>query len=157
MIRKLNLKDVNDMLEWMHDVDVVEFLDKQFVNKTKEDCVNFILSANQNNAEHFAITDESREYLGTVSLKNIDLVNKKAEMAIVLRKCAMGKGISEKALDDIFEFGFNKYGIKTYYWYVNKMNIRAIRFYDKHRYNRIDHIKEDDESKYIFYSHQYIK
>lgn len=158
MLRKLVIEDAEKMLEWMHDESVVGLLDKDFASKTKRDCEDFIKSLdNVDSEEHLAISDANGEYLGTVSLKNIDLITKRAEMAIVLRKCAMGKGYSKEALKDIFEYGTKKYGIKDYYWYVNPNNIRAIKFYDKNGYNKINPISIGLlDKKYIWYKYQSI-
>lgn len=74
MIRKILIEDVDNMLEWMHNKNVVEFLNKNFTSKTKQDCIDFINSLdNIKNEVHFAISNDNGEYLGTVSLKNIDL------------------------------------------------------------------------------------
>lgn len=158
MLRKLVIEDADKMIEWMHDEDVVEFLSKDFASKTKEDCISFINSLdNIKNEEHFAIASKNGEYLGTVSLKNIDLILKRAEMAIVLRKCAMGKGYSKDALKEIFEYGVKKYDLYYYYWYVNPNNTRAIKFYDKNEYNRINPKSIGMiENDYIWYKYQSI-
>ena len=40
---------------------------------------------------HMAITDDNDEYMGTVSLKNINYIDSFAEFAITVRRTAMGK------------------------------------------------------------------
>ena len=98
MLRKLEKKDAPLMLEWMHDPSVVENLNRNFGDLTIEDCEGFIAAAAADaehfmlkfpeeemlkapagtasgagiSSLHFAIADESDEYMGTVSLKNID-------------------------------------------------------------------------------------
>lgn len=91
-IRKLEQKDAEYMYEWMHSDDVVEYLAQNFSEKTLQDCITFILEANGDESEnlHRAICDDTDEYLGTVSLKHIDLKNKNAEYAISMRSKAMG-------------------------------------------------------------------
>lgn len=44
-LRKLELKDADLMLEWMHSQDVVKMLAQNFENKTMEDCLecNYVL------------------------------------------------------------------------------------------------------------------
>ena len=42
-------------------------------------------------------SDQDDEYLGTISLKNIDLKNKNAEYAISTRKKARGTGANQQA------------------------------------------------------------
>lgn len=153
MIRKLKNTDSFLMYEWMHDKNVCEFLNADFSSKTIKDCENFIKSSVTDNNKHFAIVDDNDEYMGTVSLKNIDYDKKIAEMAITIRKCAMGKGYSKKALDEIFEYGRKELGLTRFYWYVNPNNIRALGFYDKNNYTRVNNIDIFDklDDKYIWY------
>ena len=174
-LRSLKEKDSAPMLEWMHDEEVVEHLHANFKDKTKEDALDFILNSKKDTdiflkqADksapdfsglknlNFAIADEDDEYLGTVSLKNINLKRKDAEFAISIRKCAMGKGISKEAMKKIIKLGFEKLNLKCIYWYVDFSNKRAIRFYDKNCYNRDDEIglKADvveNPTQYLWYS-----
>ena len=82
-LRKLELKDAPLMLEWMHDETVVKDMQADFSSKTLEDCNHFILSSKDTRKNlHLAIVDENDEYMGTVSLKNIE--EDKAEFAITV-------------------------------------------------------------------------
>ena len=56
---------------------------------------------------HLAITEDGQEYLGTISLKDVDLNNRNAEYAICLRKKAMGKGLAYEATQKVLEFAFD--------------------------------------------------
>ena len=135
-LRKLELKDAPLMLEWMHDETVVKDMQADFSSKTLEDCNLFILSSKDTRKNlHLAIVDENDEYMGTVSLKNIE--EDKAEFAITVRKYAMGKGYSRFGMREIIRIGFEDMNLSSIYWYVNKNNQRAIKFYDKNGYQRI--------------------
>lgn len=135
-LRKLELKDAPLMLEWMHDETVVKDMQADFSSKTLEDCNLFILSSKDTRKNlHLAIVDENDEYMGTVSLKNIE--EGKAEFAITVRKCAMGKGYSRFGMNEIIRIGLEEMNLSRIYWYVDKNNQRAIKFYDKNGYQRI--------------------
>ena len=136
-LRKLDIKDAKNMLEWMHDPYVVENLQTDFSKKTLDDCLRFIQAASiDGNSIHRAIVNNEDEYLGTVSLKNI--TDESAEFAITIRKSAMGKGISKWAMNEIINYGFKWAKVKIIYWCVNPINERAVRFYDKNFYQRIN-------------------
>ena len=139
MLRKLEKKDAPLMLEWMHDPSVVENLNRNFGNMTIEDCERFIESSAKDEVKnlHLAITDDNDddEYLGTVSLKNID--KNAAEFAITIRTSAMGRGISRDAMKEIIRIGYEVLGLDIIYWYVSEKNLRAVKFYDKNGYKRI--------------------
>lgn len=135
-LRKLKQSDAPLMLEWMHDEDVVHFMQADFQHKTLNDCEKFIESAQEDSSNiHLAVADDKDTYMGTVSLKNIE--NTSAEFAITMRKVAMGKGYAAEAMKQIIEKGFREHGLKYIYWYVRPENKRAVRFYDKNGYQRI--------------------
>ena len=156
-IRKLLDKDAPFMLEWMHDAIVVKDLRADFASKTIRDCEQFIEKTQMVKDDlHMAIADDFDEYMGTVSLKHI--LNETAEFAIAIRACAMGKGFAQFGMQSIFEIGFEDYGLKEIYWCVAPDNIRALRFYDKLGYKRIDidrnmlSYSEEELRTYIWYS-----
>jgi len=140
-LRRLKLKDAKYMLEWMKDTELVKYMGTNFGNKTVEDCEYFI-KTNQDNPLniHWAIVNEKDEYMGTVSLKNIEKTE--AEFAIVIRRCAMGKGYSRYAMEECIKYAFQHMGLKKVYWYVSSANERAIRFYEKNGYQRYDELNE---------------
>ena len=136
-LRKLELKDAPLMLEWMHDPDVVQNMQADFAHKSLSDCENFIRASQTDNKNlHLAVVDEDNAYMGTVSLKNIE--NGAAEFAITVRKDAMGKGFSKYAMSEIIRIGIEKLKLKSVYWCVSPENKRAVKFYDKKGYTRID-------------------
>lgn len=136
-LRKLELKDAPLMLEWMHDSDVVQNMKADFAHKTVNDCKKFI-KASQTDSQnlHLAVVDDDNTYMGTVSLKNIE--NGTAEFAITVRKGAMGKGFSKYAMSEIIRIGLEELNLKRIYWCVSPKNRRAVKFYDKNGYMRID-------------------
>ena len=146
-LRKLELNDVPLMLEWMHDPDVVKNMQADFAHKTLNDCENFIKASQIDSKNlHLAVVDDDNTYMGTVSLKNIK--NGVAEFAITVRKSAMGRGFSKYAMSEIIRIGFEELNLKSIYWCVSPENTRAVKFYDKNRYNRIDFHKLNISKEY---------
>lgn len=135
-LRKLELKDAPLMLEWMHDKDVTHNLRANFAAKTICDCENFIKSSEDISKNiHLAIVTDEDEYMGTVSLKNVERVTNSAEFGITVRKCAMGHGYSWFGMTDIIQKAFEEYELECVYWCVSRDNARAVRFYDKHNFH----------------------
>ena len=140
-LRKLKLKDAPLMLEWMHDADVVRDLRNDFASKTIGDCRDFIKnSSNDKMNVHYAIVSNEDEYMGTVSLKNIDNQTNSAEFGIVVRKAAMGAGYSWYGMTAILKIAFEQLALKCVYWCVSSKNERACRFYEKHHFSRLNDI-----------------
>jgi len=134
-LRKLEEKDAEGMLEWMQDKEVQKNFCSGFEKKTRQDVLNFINEAVTEPIDgksiHFAIADERDEYLGTISLKNINLKNRNAEFAISIRKNAQGKGLGYQAIKTLLNMAFNDFGLERVYLNVLSENERAICLYEK--------------------------
>ena len=148
-LRNLELKDAPFMLEWMHDEQVVKNLIGNFKEKTLTDCENFIIaSKNKEHNIHLAIVSDDDEYMGTVSLKNINRINNSAEFAISVRSLAMGRGYSWYGMEEIIKKAFEEYNLESIYWCVSMKNERAIRFYDKHNFHETVDISNNILERY---------
>lgn len=148
-LRKLEVKDAPLMLEWMHDDSVVRNMHTDFASKTIEDCKEFIKSSQDfSKTINLAIASDTDEYMGTVSLKNIDRIAGNAEFAITVRKDAMGRGYSWYGMEEIIKKAFEEYGLECVYWCVSRENERAVRFYDKHNFHEALDISEEIRGRY---------
>lgn len=146
-LRKLELKDAPFMLSWMHDHTVTENLHTDFSSKTIIDAEEFINNSSEcNNSVNLAIASDEDEYMGTVSLKNIE--NNYAEFAITIRSEAMRRGYSWFGMKSIIDKAFNEYALEKVYWCVSTENARAIRFYDKHDFRRTTDIPNELLKRY---------
>lgn len=151
-LRKLKEKDAPLMEEWMKDKKVNRFFRFDPAMITSQSVLEFI-GKNQNteNSYHFAVVDEEDVYLGTVSLKNIDLVSRNGEYAISIRSSAQGLGAGLFATHEILKFAFNQLGLERIYLNVFSDNIHAIQFYQKMGFvlegEFIDHLRVRGELK----------
>lgn len=132
-IRKLCYKDADFMLEWMHEKDSSLLFRFDTMSQTRENVLNFIDLAQQyKNDIHLAVADENDEYLGTVSLKNINYNDQNAEYAISMRACARGTGAASFATEEVLKIAFEKLKLHKIYLNVVSDNLRAIHFYEKY-------------------------
>lgn len=130
-LRKLEEKDVPFMLEWMHDEETREIFQANFADMSEKDVKAFIADSFCEKHKHFAIVDERDEYLGTISLKNIDMKNSNAEYAISTRKVMRGTSASKEATKLLLEYAFCELDLHRVYLCVLCSNIRARKFYEK--------------------------
>ena len=135
MIRKLRMEDAPAMYEWMHDESVVKNLQADFMSFGMEKVQSFIEENSEPDLSstnvNYAIVDVDDNYVGTISLKNIDHKNKNAEYAIVTSAKAHGKGYAKKASMDILKVAFDDIGLERVYLYVSTENVAANKFYQK--------------------------
>lgn len=147
-IRELSINDAPYMLEWMHDKDIQKSFKKDMQSIGIEEVKNFIINnplpklISSGMSVHFAIVNDRNEYMGTVSLKNIDLNNKHAEYAISTRKCAHGTGLAKKSTIALLQKAFTQYGLHSVYLNVLATNVQAIRFYEKFGFSYEGEFKE---------------
>jgi len=149
-LRPLKRKDAPLMLEWMRDENIIRFFCFDASGSDLESTNEFIDSSISDKTDvHFAVVNDEDEYMGTVSLKNIDSVNMHGEYAIALRKTAQGKGYAKFATEAILRYAFQKIGLNKVYLNVLSYNKRAIAFYEKIGFKFEGefkkHIKKDDK------------
>lgn len=138
-LRDLCKKDAVYMLEWMHDADIQACFQKSMASMTLQDAERFCENSAKSNKKdlisgdslHYAIVDENDEYLGTISLKNLNFDAKNAEYAISVRKKAQGTGAAKEATELLIKKSVEEFGFHKIYLNVLSDNIRAIRFYEK--------------------------
>lgn len=131
-LRNLEQKDAKYMYEWMTDPEIYCNFRFDHNKITFESCKEFIKnSINDEKNKNFAIVNDDDEYLGTVSLKNIDKENKNAEYAIAIRKEFHGTGIAKDATLVILKYAFKNLNLHKVYLNVLSENVRAIKFYEK--------------------------
>ena len=130
-LRKLKEKDADKMLEWMHSKESKNIFAKDFNKYTKENVINFINNSCNEETINYACADDEDNYLGTVSLKNIDKENDNAEYAISFCKEAQGTGAALFATKEILRIAFKDLKLNKVYLDVLETNKRAINFYKK--------------------------
>lgn len=133
-LRSLEQKDRQGMLEWMLDPQINYLYTDKIKNATEESVAEFIADAQESmrirKSCHYAVVDKKDEYLGTISLKNIEIV-KGAEYAVSMRKSAQGKGIASWATQEILRIAFDVMELNRVYLNVLSDNEHANQFYVK--------------------------
>ena len=136
-VREIREGDAENMLEWMHDPDIQKGFRKNMLGVTLEEARSFCRMAKlkeeivSGQSIHLAVADDTDEYLGTISLKEISLEHHSAEMAISLRKKAQGHGVATEAIRLLLKKGFNELGLHRICLTVLADNIAAIKLYEK--------------------------
>ena len=131
-LRQLNYTDIEGMLEWMHEPTIYQNFQADFSSYNSEKVKQFIANSFTESNRHYACVNELDEYLGTVSLKNIDHNSQNAEYAISIRKSAHKTGVSYFATDEILKIAFYELNLEKVYLNVISKNTRAISFYEKY-------------------------
>lgn len=134
-LRKLSLLDSGKMLEWMKDEEVTKYFHNDFSLMTQQDVESYIKKSFTERNQHFAISSDRGEYLGTISLKNIDYSSRNAEYAVVLSHECIGHNVATMATDAILMYAFTELKLEKVYFNVVSQNVRAIKFYKKYGFS----------------------
>ena len=100
-LRQLEPKDIPGMLEWMHDPEVNRWFRFDPEKMTAEKAERFIAGSFTETDRHYAVADKADNYLGTISLEEIDKENGHALYAIGLRTGAQGRGVGLEATREL--------------------------------------------------------
>ena len=155
-LRRLELSDAKRMLEWLHSPAIYEKMQYDPTKQSMESCCKFIKKSwDDIDNIHYAISDETNEYLGTISLKNIDKKNRNAELGIALHPEAMGRGVGREALKLLIHKAFVEMELHKVYLYVREDNEKAVKFYHKNGWEREgifkDHLLIKGEYKDLYW------
>lgn len=136
-LRELKLKDCNGMLEWMHDPQINYLYTDKIKMATGESVEQFIADAVEMRQAgvtyHYAVVDGQDEYMGTISLKNVEKIAG-AEYAISMRRRFQGKGIASWATREILRIAFEELKLNRVYLNVLSDNEHANQFYVKNKF-----------------------
>jgi len=149
-LRKLEKKDYIYMKEWMQDEDITSNFRTNFNNKKEDEILKFIENSCNDRDINLAIVNENDEYMGTISLKNINYIDRNGEYAIVLRRQAIGTEVAKIATAEILDMAFNKLKLERIYLNVYSQNTRAVKFYKKFGFKY-----EGEFKKHIFYNNEF--
>ena len=130
-LRRLEKKDIPGMLEWMHDPEINRWFRFDAASMTEERVRQFIAGSFTETNRHYAIADEGDQYLGTISLEDIDRENAHALYAVSLRSEAQGHDIALTATKLLLEIAFRELELERVYLNVLSDNKRAKYFYEK--------------------------
>jgi RimJ/RimL family protein N-acetyltransferase len=157
ILREMRQADLERMHAWVNDEAVVKNLSFSVFPRTLEDTRKFLnsqLERSDRENVFFAIakkTDAKSLYLGTVGLKNIDYIHRKAEMSVVIGGTAeAGKGFGTEAVGLICTYGFEMLNLNKIYLKFIKFNEAASRVYQKIGFKAAGELQAD-----IFYRGQY--
>lgn len=144
-LRNLKSGDAPFILEWMHSDEVTKYLNHDYSKFLIDDVMKYIkISEESTDEQYLAIVNDDDEYMGTVGLRQIDKEYESAELTIIVRQSAMGKGYALYGMVEMIKNAFTIYNLERIYWSVDEKNTRALRFFKKHGFNMLDEdIPED--------------
>ncbi|WP_107837981.1 GNAT family N-acetyltransferase [Metasolibacillus meyeri] len=141
-LRELTLHDVEDRYQWCLDKEVIKHLNmpEQYPPFSREETEHWIKMciAKTNGYEQKAIVTEKGKHIGWIDLKNIDKLNRHAELGLAIGdKAYWGKGYGLSAMKEMLLWGFNELNLNKIWLRVEVDNDKAIK-----SYKRIGYVEE---------------
>jgi RimJ/RimL family protein N-acetyltransferase len=143
ILELLGKKHITDAyLEWLNDPSVNQFTSRGVYPITKMDCQFYVDTCQSESRMVFAITDPDgvfideagnvSSHLGNISLQQIDLINRSAELAIMIgERSAWGQGYGLEAAQLLCRHGFNELGLNRIYCGTHQGNIGMQKLAEK--------------------------
>ena len=153
-LREILINDAQDITHLLMNYNVSKHLWEIPNPYSIDDALEFIKCANSDfntlKALHFAIESKiiprsrnNLKFVGTISVKNIDLANKKADLGYWIGEQYWGRGIATECLKLIIDYAFSaELGLKQLCAYVFPENKASIRVLEKNGMNKIGVVNE---------------
>lgn len=157
-LRKIDIKDSNDIFDIQADESVTRFLPIESytdINKTKEYILYLINSCEINKIYCWVIENiKTNKVIGYIEYE-IDSKNNKAEIGFVLSKDYWNKGITSMLLKVIIDYGFNELKFNKIEAQCELENIGSIRVLEKNNFELEGILKKDRYRKGRYVDRRY--
>ena len=112
-----------EYLEWLNDPEVNRYTSRGSYPTTEAEARQYVATCQSADRIVSAIFANER-HIGNISIQKIDLINRSAELAILIGdRSAQGKGFGLKASQIICKHGFNALGLNRIYCGTHSENI----------------------------------
>jgi len=118
ILKEVDISNIDSWYKWLNDPEITKYQDKGKFPNTKEKQYNYITKMqNSNNNVLFAITYKKTGFtIGSVSLQDIDWINRSAKLGIMIgKKSFIGKGIGKIVWNMITKHGLFELNLHRIY------------------------------------------
>ncbi|WP_391115855.1 GNAT family N-acetyltransferase [Psychrobacillus sp. L3] len=147
-LRELSLDDAEERYKWCLDKEVTKHLNmpQKYPPFSRVETRNWIKICidKTNGYEQKAILTEQGKHIGWIDLKNIDKLNKHAELGIAIGdKNYWGKGYGLSAMSEMLMWEFNELELNKIWLRVEVDNKKAIKSYKRMGYMEEGILRQD--------------
>jgi diamine N-acetyltransferase len=146
-LRAFEKEDLEVIVKWVNSEVVTQYLSDSLIYPiSRADEAKWLESiAITNHREKvFAVETLDQQLIGSVGLHNINWVERKAELGIMIGEPRFwGQGYGSDAVREMLRIAFEKMNLNRVYLRVFENNSRAIRAYEKCGFQREGLLRED--------------
>ena len=125
-------EDAETFTEWMNDFETTDYLGRSGCLISLEGEKKYLEENNNKEASFVIVTLEKNQMIGTVSLEDINSINRTATLGIFIgEKSFRSNGYGTEAIRLLLDYGFNYMNLNNIKLDVMEFNERAIKCYKK--------------------------
>ena len=125
-------EDAEIFTEWLNDFETTDYLGRSWCLTSLEGEKKYLEENNNKEASFVIVTLEKNQMIGTVSLEDINSINRTATLGIFIGdKNFRGNGYGTEAIRLLLDYGFNYMNLNNIKLDVMEFNERAIKCYEK--------------------------
>jgi RimJ/RimL family protein N-acetyltransferase len=153
-LRAFEKEDLDAVVRWVNTEAVTQYLSDSLIYPiSRADEMKWLesIAVTNHREKVFAIVTTENELIGSVGLHNINWVERKAELGIMIGEPRYwGKGYGSDAVRRILRIAFEKMNINRVYLRVFENNPRAIRVYEKCGFQKEGLLRQDHYSGHSY-------
>ena len=133
-LKEIGRKDIEEINKWRMDFEVVKESGSNFryISYEVDEAWYEAYLKRRDTVIECVIVDETDRVLGRISLRDIDYINSKAELGIVVGESGnQNKGIGNWALNEMLRHAFMNMNLNRVYLSTPENNMRARHLYEK--------------------------
>lgn len=130
-LRSLDMSDVDNLLTWVNDPQVVGKFATFHEPLTREDEERYVHATLASKNDLVFSIEANGTYVGQAGIHEIEWRNRKGRAALVIRSDFQGVGYGQAAMRELLRTVFTDYGIHKVFLIVDPNNERARHVYEK--------------------------
>lgn len=150
LLRRITHNDTYDIFQLRKDPRMNEYTDSR-LDESQEETEVYINKMNKGIDEGkwiiWAIEHrQSKKVIGSISIWNINLEQKSAELGYGIAPDYQNKGLMKEALISVVNYGFNSMNLSALEAYTEEKNIKSIKLLERCKFIEVNRV--DDEGYY---------
>ncbi|MBI4119423.1 MAG: GNAT family N-acetyltransferase [Parcubacteria group bacterium] len=145
ILKPLTLKDVDNVMSWVNDPDVIknfQHFTEKFTRKEETEFVKKILKSKKDYV--FSVfREDDGAYVGQCAINQISWENKLGRMSLIVKKEHWGSGYAQKILPLLLRFAFRKLKLHKVWGMAYATNRRALHIYSKLGFKKEGLLREE--------------
>ncbi len=154
-LKILSPDDVTEAyLSWMHDSEVLQYLESKFRSQTMDSLRNFVQAVNDSPTDFMfgMFLSDSNQHIGNIKIGDITFLHRRGDVGLIIgEKTAWGKGYATEAIELVTRYAFEELNLNKLTAGMYKVNQGSYKAFIKAGYRDVG-----TYTKHMFFKGKYI-